>query len=340
MHSGAAVDDEPGSDDGLRHGAPVPVPPTVPDVLRGRVFRASAVIERGLLTRNQLRGPTWRRVWPDLYAHRDVEVTHALRARAATALLVPGSVVTGCSAAVLWDVDLVEAAADVELTVPPTHHPVRVAGLRVRRSRLPDGWMCRRRGVVVTTPEATAVRVAAALPGDDAVVAVDRLVASGLVPLGPVRELAATARGPGTAKAREACRLADGLAESPQETRVRLLMARGGLPAPVAQFVVRDARGFVARVDFAWPERRVAVEYDGVWHAEPGQFARPSAAQPAAGGWLAGGVRDRRRPAPARRAGGAHRCGAGDRALSVVSGQRETTLSAHRSRRVTASRCA
>jgi very-short-patch-repair endonuclease len=30
----------------------------------------------------------------------------------------------------------------------------------------------------------------------------------------------------------------------------------------------------VARVDFAWPERRVAVEYDGAWHAEPGRFAR------------------------------------------------------------------
>jgi very-short-patch-repair endonuclease len=31
---------------------------------------------------------------------------------------------------------------------------------------------------------------------------------------------------------------------------------------------------FVARVDFAWPERKVALEYDGLWHAEPGQFAR------------------------------------------------------------------
>ena len=31
---------------------------------------------------------------------------------------------------------------------------------------------------------------------------------------------------------------------------------------------------FVARVDFAWPEHKVAVEYDGLWHAEAGQFAR------------------------------------------------------------------
>ena len=99
------------------------------------------------------------------------------------------------------------------------------------------------------------------------------MVAAGVVDLGELRARAAT---PGAASGhvRRACSRADGLAASPQETRVRLLMARGGLPAPVAQYVVRDARGFVARVDFAWPGHRVAVEYDGAWHAEPGQFAR------------------------------------------------------------------
>jgi very-short-patch-repair endonuclease len=31
---------------------------------------------------------------------------------------------------------------------------------------------------------------------------------------------------------------------------------------------------FVARVDFAWPDRKVIVEYDGLWHAEDGQFVK------------------------------------------------------------------
>jgi very-short-patch-repair endonuclease len=61
------------------------------------------------------------------------------------------------------------------------------------------------------------------------------------------------------------------LAGSPQETRLRLLLHRSPLPRPVAQFVVRDALGFVARVDFAWPDRKVAVEYEGVWHGESPQ---------------------------------------------------------------------
>ena len=90
----------------------------------------------------------------------------------------------------------------------------------------------------------------------------------------PIRALADAARGPGSARAQTACGLADGLAQSPQETRLRLLMARGGLPPPVAQFVVRIDGRSVARVDFAWPEPRLAVEYDGLWHAEAGQFTR------------------------------------------------------------------
>ena len=51
-------------------------------------------------------------------------------------------------------------------------------------------------------------------------------------------------------------------------------MRRSGLPDPVAQFRIVDGGGFVARVDFAWPERKVAVEYDGLWHAETEQFAK------------------------------------------------------------------
>lgn len=52
--------------------------------------------------------------------------------------------------------------------------------------------------------------------------------------------------------------------ESPQETRLRLALVAGGLPRPVAQHVVRTTQGrVVARVDLAYPELRVAVEYDG-----------------------------------------------------------------------------
>jgi hypothetical protein len=246
----------------------------VPAQLRDRAFRGSQAVRQGLLTPDQLRGRSWRALFTDVYVHCEQPVTHALRARAAAELLLPGAVVTGASAAVLWGVELAGVDDPVELTLPPGRPQVRVRGTRVRRARLAAVWVTRRRGVPVTTPESTAAMLAAALPGDDGVIAVDRMVVSGIVDLEPVRDLAAQLAGRGARRAREACALADGMAESPQETRLRLLVHRSGLPAPVAQHRVYDGARFVARVDFGWPEHRLALEYDGAWHAEDGQFAR------------------------------------------------------------------
>ena len=257
----------------MRNGAPVPPHPLVPEALRTTPFRGSVAVRSGALTRRQLRGDTWRRLFHDVYVHRDVLVSHELRARAATTLLTD-AVVTGRSAAVLWGVDLAGADDPVELTVSPGTHQVRVEGLVVRRALLDPGLVRRRRGVPVTAPAATVVRLASVLSRDSAVAAVDQLVTAGVVGLDAVRELAGGAQGPGSARARDVAALADGLAESPQETRVRLLIGRSGLPAPIAQYRVFDRDGFVARVDFAWPERRLALEYDGLWHGGAGQFIR------------------------------------------------------------------
>jgi hypothetical protein len=61
--------------------------------------------------------------------------------------------------------------------------------------------------------------------------------------------------------------LVDGRAASPMESRLRVRLALAGLPPPQVQYVIRDAQGHsVARVDLAYAESKVAVEYDGVWH--------------------------------------------------------------------------
>ena len=107
---------------------------------------------------------------------------------------------------------------------------------------------------------------------DEVVVLLDRLVQAGLAPLEDVRAAAALLPAcRGSAQATLVRRLADGLAESPQETRLRLLLHRAGLP-PVARRRVHDEAGFIARVDSAHPEPRPAVEYDGLWHAERRTF--------------------------------------------------------------------
>ncbi|PQM44980.1 hypothetical protein C1Y40_04864 [Mycobacterium talmoniae] len=70
--------------------------------------------------------------------------------------------------------------------------------------------------------------------------------------------------------------LVDGGAESPQETRTRLVLIDAGLPKPETQIVVRDPYGgFVARVDMGYRELKVGIEYDGPQHwTDPKQRQR------------------------------------------------------------------
>jgi very-short-patch-repair endonuclease len=245
------------------------VPPARPrpEPLRHRVFRGTTAVRRGLLTADDLRGPNWRRVFPDVHADSRLEITHTVRARAAARLLLPHAVVSGVSAAVLWGLDdLAGPTDDVELTVPPGAPRGATPGVVVRRRALPDRHVRPVDGVRATAPELTALELAARLPLDDGVVLLDRFVAAKLTTVTTLQLGAAELTGRGCRRARHAVALADGLAASPQETRLRLLLHRSPLPPPVAQHRVRHAGRFVARLDFAWPERRVALEYEGAWH--------------------------------------------------------------------------
>lgn len=232
------------------------------------------MVRAGVLTPNDLRSTAWRRLFRDVYACASAPVDHALRARAAATFVVPGAVVTGRSAAVLWGLPVADTDDPVELTVPPGGRVSAVRGVRVRRRVLDASAVTRRFGVPVSTALATALDLAGRLPLEDAVVLLDRFVASGRTDLRSLDEAARRASGPGSRRARDAVALADGLAESPQETRVRLLLHRSALPRPIAQCTVRHEGRFVARVDFGWPEQRLAVEYEGIWHGERQQVGR------------------------------------------------------------------
>lgn len=52
------------------------------------------------------------------------------------------------------------------------------------------------------------------------------------------------------------------------ESEARLAMIDYGVPRPELQYEICDDDGNVMRVDFAWPDQRVAAEYESVaWHA-------------------------------------------------------------------------
>jgi hypothetical protein len=245
----------------------MPRTPSRPDALRGRIFRGSHQVRRGLLTPAQLRSSAWQRLFPDVYACSTLTIDHRRRARAAARLLLPEATVSGRSAAVLWGVDLAGPRDDVELTLAPGCRAGAVRGIQVTRRVLTEDEVAVRSGVRVTTPLRTALDLARITPVEEAVVCLDRFVVAKKARLSDVVRAADEFGGPGCRHMRKAVGMADGLAGSPQET-LRLIVHRSSLPRPVAQYQVHDGAGrFVARVDFAWPEAGVAVEYEGAWHA-------------------------------------------------------------------------
>jgi very-short-patch-repair endonuclease len=71
----------------------------------------------------------------------------------------------------------------------------------------------------------------------------------------------------GIVQLREVIRLADVDAESPQETRTRLVLTGAGLRPQRTQIDVFNRFGdHVHRIDMGWPQWKVGVEYDGEQH--------------------------------------------------------------------------
>lgn len=89
---------------------------------------------------------------------------------------------------------------------------------------------------------------------------------------------------------RDAVDLMDGGAESPQESRTRLLLTAAGFPRPQTQILVCDQFGyFIGRIDMGWRELKVGVEYDGPQHwTDPNRHARDidRLAELQAEGWI------------------------------------------------------
>ncbi|SCG56905.1 endonuclease domain-containing protein [Micromonospora halophytica] len=124
-------------------------------------------------------------------------------------------------------------------------------------------------------PALAAWETAAWLEPARAVGIVDALLGGGLTTRAALAEVGTRfADRPGGRRAREVFDLADPAAQSPPESHLRVRLVLAGLPRPVAQHPVRLPSGLVLHPDLAWPQFRVAVEYDGRWHADPDQLHR------------------------------------------------------------------
>ena len=249
--------------------------PHRPAALRGSVFRARDVLADGLLTPGALRSSAWRRLYRGVYVDSTLPESVDLRIRGASLIAPPSAVITGSTAAWLHGAtELLSVRDPVELTVPPGVSFGPVAGLRIRHIALSPHEVARVRGRPCTTGVATALRIAGTDDVLDAVAALDVLLARGIADERELRQAVGALAGRGARRARQVVGLADPRAESRPESKVRALLALAGIRT-TPQCVVRDSSGrFVARVDLAVPDLRIAIEYDGAWHGDPRQLAR------------------------------------------------------------------
>ncbi len=250
-------------------------PVTVPPQLRWRIFRGADAIAAGLLTERQLRSLSFQRVVRGVYADARIRIDHGLRCEAAAMILPAGSALTSHSAAWMFGVRLADPTDPVVVACPPTVHIKGVQGIRTHRTIVQEADLVNRGGILLTTPVRMAWDVATLSELDRAVTFLDALTHAGVLDLVDLQQRVAENSGAWRVTwVREAARLVDARSESPQESRLRLTIARFGLPLPHVQYEIHDNGQFLARVDLAWPDMRVAVEYDGAHHADVMQMRR------------------------------------------------------------------
>lgn len=211
------------------------------------------------------------RIWQGIYCHG--EPSDEMRLRGLD--LSSGTAVAVClaTAASMFGFDT-EEPQDLHVLNPPRHQLRPVDGLVVhRRDGAPLVMVGER---PATSPAWTAVEVARSLRRPRVLATLDAALRSQTCTRGEIWRAATKQAGRrGIVAVRQLLMHADPRAESPMESEARLAMIDGGLPIPELQYEIVDGNGDLRRVDFAWPDRRLAVEYDGLdWHSEPDALRR------------------------------------------------------------------
>jgi hypothetical protein len=165
-----------------------------------------------------------------------------------------------------WECPLWDAKMDeVHLTRPDGKAGRREAGVCQHRGVLLAGDLVERNGLLVTSPVRAALEYTTVADVEHSLVEVDDILHRGLGTDAEFRTAyAAMTHWPDTLTTDLVLRLADGRSESVGETRARYMCWRQGLPAPIPNYPILDEDGVeVARLDLAWPELGVFLEFDG-----------------------------------------------------------------------------
>ncbi|WP_193597283.1 hypothetical protein [Microbacterium sp. YJN-G] len=195
----------------------------------------------------------------------------------------------GPSAAFIWGIPLPPRDwSDLHVGVPRPSRAPRRPGVVGHQHSAGYVRVVEVDGMLVTDAASTWATLGGLLTEDDLIVAADRVIRIPRMPGGfrrlDERPLAtreelswfAERKGrPGAPRLRRALEQARTGAASPPETRIRLLIRDAGLPEPVLDHDVYDEYGrFLGCSELAYPELRVAFEYESDGHLSQEQLRR------------------------------------------------------------------
>jgi len=245
----------------------------LPDDIATRAWSYRELRALGV-SRRELEGALWCSPYQGVYvwaarSHNDPD----LRIQAARLLLPDGGAITGWAACRSHGVEVLDGydgllrPVPLMLAVPPPKRLVPRDGIRVLRSRLDPGDVGGIEGVPVARLLRGAFDAMRMSSMEEAVVVADAVLRSGRLREELAVYIAAHAGWLGVERARSALAIADRRAESPNESRMRVVWHSAGLPRPEVNVRVYDDDGnFLGRPDLLDEEAAVAVEYDGSEH--------------------------------------------------------------------------
>lgn len=247
-------------------------------VFRGARLRTDADDEAGTIDEQEEDTPWGRRAAESarlLRAYRPIMPSHAF--------------LCGPTAAIEWDIPLpMRIGSELHIGVfRPRTAPVRAD---VRGHQFTRGFIkvVDKDGVAITDAASTWASLGGLLTEDELVAAADRVLRVPRHPGGfrPVTETALAAREelailcerkgrPGAPALRRALDLARSGSASPPETQIRLILHDAGLPEPILDVDVYDEFGvFLGCSELAYPELRIAIEYESDGHLTRRQLER------------------------------------------------------------------
>jgi hypothetical protein len=241
------------------------------------------------LTRGVLRGGGYLRLAHDLTVRLDDAIDERERLALLATVLPPDAAFSHATAARLMGAP-VDPPDRAHVALTPRRVLPQRNELVVHARRLAPADVIRLDGLRLTSGAQTFLDLSAELWAPDLVAVGDALMREGHLCAGDLTErLARADRVRGVVRARACASLLSPKAMSKPESWMRYWLVMSDLPDPVPQIPIHDRWGReVAHADLGYEEWKIALEYEGLQHAERDQFGRDidRYSLMAADGWL------------------------------------------------------